>query len=859
MTKACLLLEDSMIVEKRNFNHILMVVVFAISMSLCPFANAKIIYVDANSAGVGDGVSWDNAYNDLQDALADAETAEKPVEIFVAQGIYRPDRGRGITSGDRSATFRLINEVAIYGGYAGFRWRDPNVRDIELYKTILSGDLNADDTFVEKAEDLIYESSRSENTYQVVTANDTDETAILDGFTIIGGNANVFSNRNGGGLVNEFGSPRIINCTFIENSAQYFGGGMYNYYSSPILVHCTFIRNSVLDDGGGIYGYRSDPNLMNCTFIENFSRGSGGGMFNGFGNSILRGCTFAENSSNYGGAMYNHDSLTLLIDCTFKANSAQDEGGGIYFYENSPVLTHCTFNENIAGYSGGGMVCHGSDPSLTHCQFIENISYYGGGIYNSGHPNLESCMFRGNVGRDYGGAMYSSNGDFSFFNCIFNANRSNSYGGALSCNNSVGELINCTLNLNSGPDGNTIACNSRNQRGMSMITIVNSIFLAGNPIWINDRSIVDVSYSNIDGAWSGEGNIDVNSLFVYAEGPDGDGGTEDDDFRLTPLSKCVDRGDPAFAFCPDKTDVGGFPRVISDRVDMGAHEFQGILHVDDDAPDAGWKSRELTGTEYFPFRTIQDAIDIAKDGYTVIVQSGVYDKIDFLGKPILVKGVDGAAVIEAPSPEGQDGRGQDAVTFHTGEGPESVLKNFIIRNSGMAVSLNSRSHPTISNLTIVDNDFGIAAYENSTPDIQNCILWNNRNGNLFQCEVRYSCVQDGALGEGNIGFDPLFVDEIKGDYHLKSEGWRWSVYEQTWIYDEVTSPCIDAGDPDSLLDDELMSVPRDPDNQFGFNERINMGAFGGTWQASLPPIYWVLPEDSRRAWKTGTNELSNKR
>ena len=55
----------------------------------------------------------------------------------------------------------------------------------------------------------------------------------------------------------------------------------------------------------------------------------------------------------------------------------------------------------------------------------------------------------------------------------------------------------------------------------------------------------------------------------------------------------------------------------------------------------------------------------------------------------------------------------------------------------------------------------------------------------------------------------------------------------------MTSPCIDAGDPDSPLRNELLSVPRDPDNEWGENLCINMGAYGGTAQASMPPLGWI--------------------
>jgi hypothetical protein len=89
----------------------------------------------------------------------------------------------------------------------------------------------------------------------------------------------------------------------------------------------------------------------------------------------------------------------------------------------------------------------------------------------------------------------------------------------------------------------------------------------------------------------------------------------------------------------------------------------------------------------------------------------------------------------------------------------------------------------------------------------------------------------------------LFVDAANGDYHLKSEGWRWNTSSGSWTWDDVTSQCIDAGDPASPLGNELMSVPRDPNNDYGVNLRINMGAFGGTPHASIPPYDRVLPED----------------
>ena len=99
------------------------------------------------------------------------------------------------------------------------------------------------------------------------------------------------------------------------------------------------------------------------------------------------------------------------------------------------------------------------------------------------------------------------------------------------------------------------------------------------------------------------------------------------------------------------------------------------------------------------------------------------------------------------------------------------------------------------------------------------------------------------LGLRGYGFGPIFVDANNGDYRLKSEGWRWSKYESQWVYDDVTSPCIDAGNPGSPLANEPLTVPRDPENVYGVNLRVNMGAFGTTAQAGIAPHGWALLAD----------------
>ena len=78
---------------------------------------------------------------------------------------------------------------------------------------------------------------------------------------------------------------------------------------------------------------------------------------------------------------------------------------------------------------------------------------------------------------------------------------------------------------------------------------------------------------------------------------------------------------------------------------------------------------------------------------------------------------------------------------------------------------------------------------------------------------------------GNISVDPCFADPDNRDYHLKSQAGRWDPVSQSWVQDDITSPCIDTGDPDT----EIESEPS-PNGDI-----INMGAYGGTEKASKSP------------------------
>jgi predicted outer membrane repeat protein len=345
-----------------------------------------IIYVNASAAGANNGSNWNDAYNYLQDALAVAESNNV---IWVAQGTYKPDANASnpTGTGDRTATFLLKNNVAIYGGFpTSGGSRDPNI-----YTTILSGDLAGDDAAVVDPCDLLTEPMRAENSYNVVTGSNTNANTILYGFTITAGNANtvsVWPTSNGGGMLNVESSCKIDNCTFVENSAEQ-GGAICNHHSTVHISNCTFFRNEARYDGGGVSNEgASCPALVNCSFTSNYAGSNGGGVRNwGHSNPTLTNCSFLNNSAVYGGAISNvNSSSPVITNCTFSGNWATAGKGGLNDYVDCyPIITNCIFWSNTAPANPQ----IGDEPN---CRAIVSYSDVQGGWPGLGNIDTDPCF-----------------------------------------------------------------------------------------------------------------------------------------------------------------------------------------------------------------------------------------------------------------------------------------------------------------------------------------------------------------------------------------------------------------------------------------------------------------------------------
>jgi hypothetical protein len=332
-------------------------------------------------------------------------------------------------------------------------------------------------------------------------------------------------------------------------------GGNANAYSLPHSA------------GGGMCTSNGSPTLIHCTFDGNWAA-QGGGMYNTDDSApTVIECAFTENVAFLGGGMSNDASSPMVSGCIFTGNIGSSQGGGMSNSRSStPTLVNCTFASNYGTYGGGGMYnTHDSDATLFNCALISNSAYGGGG------------------------AMQGFRARSTLANCTFIANTSEAGSGALSIISSNWTVNNSTFAANSSPRGRAVGCDSKQHQYPSSVQMVNCVLWdGGNEVLNDDGSTISITYSDVQGGWPGQGNVDGDPLFLDADGPDGVAGTEDDKLRLMPGSPCIDAGSSGLV-PPDVLDLNtngdtgepnpfdgdGVPRIAWCQVDMGAYEYQG--------------------------------------------------------------------------------------------------------------------------------------------------------------------------------------------------------------------------------------------------------------------------------------------
>jgi flavin-dependent dehydrogenase len=218
------------------------------------------------------------------------------------------------------------------------------------------------------------------------------------------------------------------------------------------------------------------------------------------------------------------------------SNGNADLGGGIFCEGSGPTITKCLLSGNHASTGGGAMENINASPIVTNCIFTGNSTdFYGGGMdnYNCPSVRVRNCIFAGNSAY-WGGGIENLDSSLTITGCTFSGNSAVGYGGGLDSYGIAPSVSNCIFWGNSAPAGAEI------------------------------NGDCSVSYSDVQGGYAGEGNIDAEPLFVDAAGGD---------YQLLEGSPCFNGGDPNYSPAADEKDIDGQPRVMGLYVDMGADEW----------------------------------------------------------------------------------------------------------------------------------------------------------------------------------------------------------------------------------------------------------------------------------------------
>lgn len=664
-------------------------------------------------------------------------------------------------------------------------------------------------------------------------------------------------------------NPGTISSFTVRNGSADYGGGIYCSDSQPILENITLSNNSALYKGGGIFCSNSEPVLENVTILNNYAT-HGGGFFSEFNsNPILDNVTILDNNASFGGGIKCVFSDLILLNSTISNNVASVFGGGIYLSTYSFIAANTIISNNSALNNGGGIYSYSYSSELEGVSITNNFaSYYGGGIYFYLNPassfnfNTENrCSIYLNetngerlVGKDlyYGSWGYPQTISVVVDTfTVFNPTSYYAYPtGHLTFDilNNAQELINADLyvsptgnNANSGLNANEplltiqyalsqIYADSLNECTIYLapgvyspqsngeffpIDLLDHISLCGTSEEVtildanstgsvirflqqeNAGTISDLTIRN-GSAHSGGGihcvysnpfleNITIanNSVSSYGSGiycshsnPILENVTISDNIASSDTLYISGAG----MYCYDSNPILDSCTIINNYASNGG----GIYCIFSDPVITNTSITNNSASSYgggLSFVTCNPVLEnsIISDNSASYKGGGIYS---------------GSSTIVLT---------RVSITANVGS------------SNGGGIYLNS-SDLIADNITIsynyASNGGGGIHCFSSHPCLVNCILWNDYPNEVYFFDqgftntitVSYSDIQGGENGivtnnngtvnwlAGNIDEDPLFVDAANGDYHLTA-----------------SSPCIDAGDPNS---------PLDPDGTI-----VDMGAF----------------------------------
>jgi len=413
-------------------------------------------------------------------------------------------------------------------------------------------------------------------------------------------------------------SPEKQNISFILESGVAIYGGFPadggDWSSRDWVANPTILSGDIgtpEDNTDNSYHVVTGQNVDNTGILDGFTitaanrrdGGESGGMYLTYSNPTLQNLIIKDNWGFYhGGGLYNDNSNPTLTNITFLENrlriSEIGYGGGLYNNASSPILSNVNFSGNFAGQnSGGGMAnVNNSHPELTNVTFMNNVGSFGAGMYNlDSNPTLTNVTFSENdASGNYGGAIYNDNSNPSLTNVTIYKNRALRGSGLFNTNNSAPTLVNSIIWANIDHEYNP------------------------NDQIYNEASTTTITYSIIQGGYTGMGNMDVDPLLE--ELSYNAGLTQSHALYLD--SPAIDAG--SAANCPAR-DQRWYSRPFDgDRngiaaCDMGAYEIHlDTWYVKSDGTSTSCDSWENACSD------LQIALSLATPGDQVWVAEGMY-------------------------------------------------------------------------------------------------------------------------------------------------------------------------------------------------------------------------------------------
>ena len=431
------------------------------------------------------------------------------------------------------------------------------------------------------------------------------------------------------------------------------------------------------------------------------------------------------------------------------------------------VLSGVTIT-NGKSESGGGIVCWNASPRIEKCRIISNTALNrGGGLAcDNSSAQILQCTISGNTSEQGGGLCCYSDGSPYVGWCSVTGNAAVHGGGISLLGGSTSPVIHhCVISNNvASYNAGGINCSDSHATIADCSIVNNDAYNAGGAFLVGSSLLENCTISSNVATWKGGG------LCLRGNAPI--------------VCKCYVSGNRTSAHHGGGGICcwGAGSAHIIDSIVQGnrAHHGGGMYAIEEASPN------------------IRNCI--IAGNYSQVNGSGV--EFDYSGGTRIVS----CAVVGNRT---SDENGSAIYFTENSASNVDVINNIVSHNQGYGIYWKYTTDKLL-------------AYNN---------VWGNTGGDYGGWAVP---------DVGSISADPLFVDNgqwndkgtpedlsddlwVNGDYHLKSQAGRWDSQSQEWVYDEVTSPCIDAGEPSASWTEEL----------YPHGMRVNMGAYGGTAEASM--------------------------